>query len=94
MSAGYTAEVIAFPRPSSTPRHGRLFRNNRNQAIRIPVEFELPGNEAIISRDGDRLIIEPVRKSNLLALLASREELDEPFPDVDASLLPPRDVDL
>ena len=33
------------------PRQVRLFRNNRNQAIRIPVEFELPGNEAIISRD-------------------------------------------
>ena len=24
-------------------RHVRLFRNGRNQAVRIPVEFELPG---------------------------------------------------
>jgi antitoxin VapB len=23
-------------------RHVRLFRNGRNQAVRIPVEFELP----------------------------------------------------
>lgn len=28
-------------------RHVRLFRNGRNQAVRIPVEFELPGDEAI-----------------------------------------------
>jgi antitoxin VapB len=61
----------------------RLFRNNRNQAIRIPVEFELPGDEAIISRDGDKLIIEPVRKKGLLALLASWEPLDEDFPEIE-----------
>jgi antitoxin VapB len=32
-------------------RHVRLFRNGRNQALRIPVEFELPGDEAIIHRE-------------------------------------------
>jgi antitoxin VapB len=71
-----------------------LFRNNRNQAIRIPVEFELPGSEATIRRDGDRLIIEPVRKSNFLEILASWEPLDEEFPDVDKTLTPLRDVKL
>jgi hypothetical protein len=35
----------------------RLFRNGRNQAVRIPVEFELPGDEAILRREGDRLVI-------------------------------------
>jgi len=29
-------------------RHIRLFRNGRNQALRIPREFELEGKEAII----------------------------------------------
>jgi antitoxin VapB len=43
-------------------KHVELFRNGRNQAVRIPVEFELPGDEAIMHRDGDRLVIEPVRK--------------------------------
>ena len=28
----------------------------------MSVEFELPGDEAIMHRDGDRLVIEPVRK--------------------------------
>ena len=45
----------------SEQRHVRLFRNGRNQAVRIPVEFELPGDEAIIHRDGEKLVIEPVR---------------------------------
>jgi len=88
---GIYSEDQAVPQPNPPPRQVRLFRNNRNQAIRIPVEFELPGSEAIISRDGDRLIIEPVRKSNLLA---SWEPLDEEFPDVDKTLTPLRDVKL
>lgn len=72
----------------------RLFRNGRNQAVRIPREFELEGDEAILRKDGDRLILEPVRKGRLLGLLASLEPLDTPFPDVDDDLPPLDDVDL
>jgi virulence-associated protein VagC len=50
------------PEPVPEARYLRLFRNGRNQAVRIPVEFELPGDEAIMHRDGDHLVIEPVRK--------------------------------
>ena len=64
-------------------RHVRLFRNGRNQAVRIPVEFELPGDEAIMHRDGDRLVIEPVRKRGLVALLKTMKPMDEDFPEVD-----------
>jgi antitoxin VapB len=64
-------------------RHVRLFRNGRNQAVRIPVEFELPGNEAIMHRDGDRLVIEPVRKRGLIALLKTMEPIEEDFPEID-----------
>jgi antitoxin VapB len=79
---------------SDTERHVRLFRNGRNQAVRIPREFELEGDEAILRKEGDRLIIEPIRKEGLLALLASLEPLDETFPDVDEDLGPPDDVEL
>jgi len=65
-----------------TERHVRLFRNGRNQALRIPKEFELEGNEAIIRKDGNRLIIEPVQKPDLLALLASWEPLTEDLPEI------------
>lgn len=64
-------------------RHVRLFRNGRNQAVRIPVEFELPGDEAVMHRDGDRLVIEPVRKRGLLALLETMKPLDEDFPEIE-----------
>ena len=67
----------------SRQRHVKLFRNGRNQAVRIPVEFELPGDEAIMHRDGDRLVIEPVRKRGLVALLKSMQPLQEEFPEID-----------
>jgi antitoxin VapB len=63
-------------------RHVRLFRNGRNQAVRIPVEFELPGDEARMHRDGDRLVIEPVRKRGLVALLKAMKPLEEDFPEI------------
>jgi antitoxin VapB len=75
-------------------RHVRLFRNGSNQALRIPREFELPGNEAIMKKDGNRLIIESVLPSDLLGLLASWDALDVDFPDIDADALPLDDVDL
>jgi len=75
-------------------REVRLFRNGRNQAVRIPVEFELPGDTALMHREGSRLVIEPTHNRGLCALLATLEPLDEDFPDFDAGLLPPRDVPL
>jgi antitoxin VapB len=73
-------------------RHVKLFRNGRNQAVRIPVEFELPGDEAIMHRDGDRLVIEPVRKRGLVALLQSMKPIDENFPEIDDPVPPPERV--
>ncbi|GBE08999.1 MAG TPA: AbrB/MazE/SpoVT family DNA-binding domain-containing protein [Gammaproteobacteria bacterium] len=75
-------------------RHVRLFRNGRNQALRIPREFELEGKEAIIRKEGGRLIVEPVKKGQLLSLLASLPALDEIFPDVDEDLPPLDDSSL
>ena len=67
----------------TSERHVRSFRNGRNQALRIPREFELEGNEAIIRKDGDKLIIEPVTKKNgLRELLAMWKPLEEDFPNI------------
>ena len=81
------------PRPEPE-RHVRLFRNGRNQALRIPREFELEGDEAILRKEGDRLVIEPVRQGRLLALLAALGPIEEPFPDVDEGLGGLDDVEL
>ena len=76
----------------ATHRHVRLFRNGRNQAVRIPVEFELPGSEAIMHRDGDRLVIEPVRKRGLVALLKSMQPVEDAFPEIDDPVPAPERV--
>ena len=73
-------------------RHVRLFRNGRNQAVRIPVEFELPGDEAIMHRDGDRLVIEPLRKRGLVALLKTMKPLEQDFPEIDDPVSAPENV--
>ena len=89
--------------PVETPeRHVRLFRNGANQAVRIPKEFELPGKEAIMRREGNRLVIEAVEpkhpRGSTAALMAALESMKdwepiaEPFPDVDAGMLPPDDI--
>ena len=63
-------------------KHVRLFRNGRDQAVRIPRELELPGQDAIMRKEGDRLIIEPARPKSLLAVLVALEPLDEDFPPI------------
>jgi antitoxin VapB len=76
-------------------RHVRLFRNGRSQAVRIPREFELPGNEATIRKEDGRLIIEPKREKSVKALLEylrSMEPLDEKIGDIPD--LPPEPFDL
>jgi antitoxin VapB len=72
-------------------RYVKLFRNGRNQAVRIPRELELPGTEAIMRQEGHRLVIEPLPKKSLLALLDSREPIAEDFPEIDDP--PPEPVD-
>jgi virulence-associated protein VagC len=49
----------------------KLFKNGRNQAVRIPREFELSGEDVIMRKEGDRLIIEPTPPKSLLAVLVA-----------------------
>ena len=77
-------------------RHVKLFRNGQNQAVRIPREFELPGTDAIMRKEGDQLILEQAPKHSidrLLAVLVTLEDLpeDEQLPEVED--LPPEPFD-
>ncbi len=69
-----------------------LFRNGANQAVRIPKEFEFEGSEAILRREGNTLILEPIAKPTLLEVLARLSPIDEDFSDI--ADLPPRPVEL
>ena len=86
----------SHPPESTPPREAKLFRNNKSQAVRIPADFELPGDRALIHREGDRLVIEPVRRRNLLEVLAQLQPLEpeDQFPDIDDGLLPLKDIEL
>ena len=61
-------------------RHVKLLRRRGHQLM--------PGEEAIMRRDGDRLVIEPVRKRSLLALLKTMKPFDGDFPEIDDPPLP------
>lgn len=73
----------------SVERHVKLFRNGRNQAVRIPREFELPGTDAIMRKEGDRLIVEAARPKSLLAILEKLEPIKEDFPQIPELALDP-----
>ena len=41
----------------------KLFKNGQSQAVRLPKAFRMPGKEVKISKDGNRVILEPVNMS-------------------------------
>ncbi len=69
--------ATAFPK-----RRVKLFRHGRDQAVRIPREFELAGTDAVMRKEGERLVIEPARPASLLEVLAALAPLDEEFPPI------------
>ena len=97
------SETIAPYAVATRARAVKLFKNGANQAVRIPKEFELPGTQAMMHREGNRLILELVpdrpKKGTAAALLWALDEMaklgpiDEEFPDVDVGLLPLDDID-
>jgi antitoxin VapB len=66
----------------------RIFRNGRNQAIRIPVELSLDAETVTIERQGDALILRPLPsggwnrffEDESLVLSESFETGDDPSP--------------
>lgn len=89
-NAGWPIAVrsdLTYARPvpiaASAPRKVRLFQNGRNQAVHIPREFELPGKEAVMRKEGNRLILEPTRRESLVDYLRTAKPIDEPFPEIE-----------
>lgn len=89
---------MPVPEMTPRPREVKLFRNNRSQAVRIPVEFEMPGDRVLIRRDGDKLVLEPVKTPSTLKelLMAWREEPQltpkDDFPDIQDVAARPEDI--
>lgn len=69
-----------------------LLRDAAGQSVRIPPDFELPGDDVVVWRDGARLVMEPRRRDGLLDLLSRWESIPDdiaPMPD-----RPPEAVEL
>lgn len=49
-------------KPQVAAQRAKLFLNGRSQAVRLPKEFRFDGVEVEIRRDGDEVILAPVRK--------------------------------
>src|SRR3954454_20729914 len=86
----HMAECCPLPknRKGLMERRVKVFRNGINQAIRIPRDFELPGTDAVMRKEGERLVIEPAPRGALAELLApwaKEADLgdDESFPASD-----------
>jgi antitoxin VapB len=58
----------------------------------FPAEFELPGEEAIVRKEGDRLIVEPTKQPTLLGLLAGWDAFADDFSEIQDAA--PEPVDL
>jgi len=76
----------------SSERRIKLFKNGRNRVVRIPRDFELPAENAIIRKEGQRLIIEPAPPRSLLAIPATLPSLDEDFPPLEDRPAEPVDL--
>ena len=62
-----------------TPQRTRVFMNGRSQAVRIPKEFRFSGSEVEIVREGDRVVLIPVRDAWSAALLDLLNRPAEPL---------------
>jgi antitoxin VapB len=40
----------------------KLFRNGRSQAVRLPKEFRFEGDEVSIRREGESVVLEPLKQ--------------------------------
>lgn len=70
------------PKIVGSERRVKIFTNGRNRAVRIPREFEFGGSEAIMRKEGKKLVIEPSAPRSLLDVLANLRPIDEEFPAI------------
>jgi antitoxin VapB len=73
----------------------KLERSGGDQIVRIPHEIALPGEEAVLRRDGDRVVVEAAEGTppkNLIEYLRSIPPITEEFPKIDDPF--PKDVEI
>ncbi|MBM3934367.1 MAG: antitoxin [SAR202 cluster bacterium] len=68
-------------RPERSERKvAKVFMSGRSQAVRLPKEYRMPGDEVYVEKVGDQLILSPKVKT-LEDLFAGLPLLTDDFPD-------------
>ena len=82
------------------PARAKLFQHGGSQAVRLPKAFRFEGSEVTVRRDGDAVILEPVKqrgprtREEMDALWARIDALSQgEFPDRDQPPMQERDLD-
>jgi len=69
--------------PSRDVRVASIFRNGRNQAIRLPRDMEFAGDQVLIEKHGDQLTVRP-KPRDWADYFATCGSFDADFPaDID-----------
>lgn len=76
----------------TTSRAIRIVRLGDRQTIQLPPEFELDVDEVVLCREGENIIMRPLKSLSLLEYLDTLEPLEEDFPEIED--LPIDDVDI
>ena len=77
-----------------TKNTAKLFMHGRSQAVRLPKEFRFEGTEVRVSKIGDKVILEPMKRPpfDVKAWRAKLDSyLDIDFPEIEK--LPPLEPD-
>ena len=73
--------VSEFGKPFESPRAtAKLFQHGGSQAVRLPKAFRFEGSEVSVRRDGDAVILEPIKKKRP----PTREEMEAFWAKVDS----------
>jgi len=49
---------------TAVPARAKVFKNGSSQAVRLPKEFRFQDAEVLISKKGDKVILEPIKKAD------------------------------
>ena len=73
-------------------RTAKLFKNGKNQAVRLPRQFEFTGiDKVLIRKEGDSIVLIPIRKT--WASYADLPSADDDFMSHRPSLMDDKRVD-
>ncbi len=72
----------------------QLIQQGNIESITLPEELNLDTTEVIIRQEGEKIIIEPLKEKSLLETLATLEDIEKYFSDVDEGLLLLNNIDL